>query len=182
MKPLWSVLILLATLCACDHAPRATNASASAEQSEIGQAERIAVLLQPREGKAHRMMAELALSPEAQAKGLSGRAYIGPDEAMLFPTFPPRPASFWMKDTRVPLDILFIRSTGEIEMIAHNTRPMDLTPISTGNPVIAVLELAGGRAAQLGLEEGDKVFWGQCIDARPAETVRTTTNFCIAQP
>ena len=179
MKPLWSALALLGALCACDQAPKAAP---KADRPEASQPAKVAVLLQPRAGKPYRLMAELALSIEAQTKGLSGRNHVGPDEAMLFPTFPPRPASFWMKDTRVPLDMLFIRSTGEIEMIAHNAKPMDLTLISTGNPVVAVLELAGGRAAQLGLAEGDKVFWGPCLDARPAETVRTPTNFCVAQP
>jgi uncharacterized membrane protein (UPF0127 family) len=72
---------------------------------------------------------------------------------------PPREASFWMKDTPSPLDIVFIRQDGTIATIAEQTTPYSEVPVSSGEPVAAVLEIRGGRAAELGLAEGDRVRW-----------------------
>jgi len=87
------------------------------------------------------------------------RATLAPDAGMIFPMSPPRYASFWMKNTVIPLDMIFIRADGRIARIAAETTPFSLLPVDSGEPVAAVLELAGGRAAQLGLAEGDKVVW-----------------------
>ena len=87
------------------------------------------------------------------------RERVGPDEGMIFPFRTPRPATFWMKNTVVPLDMLFIRADGSIARIAANTTPYSLDPVGVGEPVLAVLEIAGGRAAQLGITEADKVIW-----------------------
>jgi uncharacterized membrane protein (UPF0127 family) len=65
--------------------------------------------------------------------------------------------AFWMKNTFIPLDLLFIRSDGSIARIAERAHPHDLTPIPSGEPILAVLELAGGTAALLGLRAGDQV-------------------------
>ena len=72
---------------------------------------------------------------------------------------PPRPASFWMKNTVIPLDMIFVRPDGTIARIAADTVPYSLDPVDSGEPVSAVLEIAGGRAAELGIAEGDKVSW-----------------------
>jgi uncharacterized membrane protein (UPF0127 family) len=72
---------------------------------------------------------------------------------------PARPAAFWMKNTYIPLDIIFIRPDGGIARIAANAVPEDLTPIDSGEPVAAVLEIGGGGAAANGIAEGDKVSW-----------------------
>jgi uncharacterized membrane protein (UPF0127 family) len=66
-------------------------------------------------------------------------------------------ASFWMKNTFISLDIIFVRANGSIARIAANTQPFSLDPIESGEPVAAVLEIAGGRAAALGIREGDRV-------------------------
>jgi uncharacterized protein len=66
-----------------------------------------------------------------------------------------------MKNTVIPLDMIFIRTDGSIARIAAETVPYSLTPVDSGEPVGAVLELAGGRAAQLGIAEGDHVIWDQ---------------------
>jgi uncharacterized membrane protein (UPF0127 family) len=91
------------------------------------------------------------------------RTGLADDYGMLFwpypPDGPPRAASFWMKNTPSPLDILFIRPDGTIAHIAENTVPQSEVPVGSGEPVNAVLELRGGRALDLGIAEGDHVSW-----------------------
>jgi uncharacterized membrane protein (UPF0127 family) len=77
---------------------------------------------------------------------------------MIFPYDPPQEVSFWMKNTLIPLDIIFIRPDRRIGRIA-NAKALDLTPVPSGEAVSAVLEIRGGRAAELGLHEGDLVEW-----------------------
>jgi uncharacterized protein len=102
---------------------------------------------------------EVARTPEEQARGLMFRTSLPDFGGMIFPMVPPREASFWMKDTVIPLDIIFIRSNGTIARIAANTIPYDLTPVTSGEPVVAVFEIAGGRAEALGIAENDRVTW-----------------------
>jgi uncharacterized protein len=102
---------------------------------------------------------EVALSGEQQERGLMFRKSLPEFGGMIFPMVPPREASFWMKNTVIPLDMIFIRSDGTIARIAANTIPYDLTPVSSGEPVVAVLEIAGGRAEALGIAENDRVIW-----------------------
>lgn len=106
-----------------------------------------------------RFVAEVARTPEQQATGLMNRQSLAPDRAMIFPYEPPQPASFWMKNTLIPLDMIFIRADGTIARIAENTVPLSLDPVLAGEPVAAVMEIAGGRAAELGIKAGDKVEW-----------------------
>ena len=87
------------------------------------------------------------------------RTSVAPGAGMLFPMSPPRPASFWMKNTLIPLDLLFIRADGTIARIAANAVPESLALIESGEPVAAVLELAGGEAARQGIAPGDAVRW-----------------------
>jgi uncharacterized protein len=110
-------------------------------------------------GRRHRFTVEVAATPEEQARGLMFRQALGPEEGMIFPFPQPRPASFWMKNTLIPLDMLFIRADGTIARIAANTIPHSLEPVAVGEPVAAVLEISGGRAAALGVREGDRVTW-----------------------
>lgn len=110
-------------------------------------------------GKTHDFTVEVARTPEQQAQGLMNRQSLAPDRGMLFPYHPPADASFWMKNTLIPLDLIFIRPDGTIARIAANAVPMSLDPIPSLEPVAAVLEIPGGRAAELGLKPGDKVDW-----------------------
>jgi uncharacterized protein len=110
-------------------------------------------------GRTHRFTVEMARTPEEQSRGLMFRQSLGDDRGMLFPYEPPQQASFWMKNTLIPLDMVFIRADGTIGRIAENTVPMSLDPVPSIDPVSAVLEIRGGRAAELGLKEGDKVSW-----------------------
>jgi uncharacterized membrane protein (UPF0127 family) len=111
------------------------------------------------QGKTHRFRVEVARTPAEQAKGLMFRAEMGPNEGMIFPTDPPRRASFWMRNTVIPLDIIFIGADHRIINIAANAVPYDETPLPSAGPAIGVLELIGGRAAELGIAPGDKVEW-----------------------
>ena len=110
-------------------------------------------------GGTHLFRAELAASPAEQARGLMFRTALGPDEAMIFPMARPREAVFWMKNTVIPLDLLFIGTDGRISNIAAMAEPYSLDPIASVGQVRAVLELAGGRAAELGITTGDRVEW-----------------------
>lgn len=117
-------------------------------------------------GGAHAFSVEVARTVAEQARGLMYRTSIPEDGGMLFAPYPPegggpREASFWMKNTPHPLDILFIRSDRTIARIADNAVPMSEVPIASGEPVSAVLEIGGGRAAELGIAEGDRVRWTQ---------------------
>lgn len=102
---------------------------------------------------------ELAASPQAQAKGLMFRTELGDDEGMLFPSAVPEPRSFWMKNTPLSLDIIFIGADRRISNIAADTVPYSLDSVSSSGFAIAVLELRAGRAAQLGIVPGDRVSW-----------------------
>jgi uncharacterized membrane protein (UPF0127 family) len=110
-------------------------------------------------GKVHRFTVELARTPEEQAYGLMNRTRLGDQEGMLFPFDPPRPASFWMKNTLIPLDMIFVRADGSIARIAAMTTPLSENTWQVGEPVAAVLELRGGRAAELGIDEEARISW-----------------------
>lgn len=110
-------------------------------------------------GTPHSFRVEVAKSAAEQARGLMFRSGMGPDEGMIFPMSPPRPASFWMKNTVIALDIVFIGPDRRITNIAANAIPYDLKPLSSLGPVMGVLELNGGRAAELGIVPGDSVNW-----------------------
>jgi uncharacterized protein len=109
--------------------------------------------------KTHRFTVELARTVEEQATGLMNRSSLAPDRGMVFPFDPSREASFWMKNTLIPLDIIFVRADGTIANIAENTVPMSLQPVYSDGTVAAVLEIAGGRSAELGIKPGDRVKW-----------------------
>ena len=102
---------------------------------------------------------ELALNDSERARGLMFREKLGPYDGMLFDFFQEAPVSFWMKNTVIPLDMIFIRGDGTIARIASDTIPYSLEPVDSGEPVAAVLELAGGKAAALGIAEDDVVTW-----------------------
>lgn len=103
---------------------------------------------------------EIADTPDSRARGLMGRKSLGPKAGMLFVYDSPRPASFWMKNTLIPLDMLFFDAAGTLRHVHPKARPLDLTPISGAAPGdpdpdrLLVLELAGGEAARLGLVPG----------------------------
>lgn len=110
-------------------------------------------------GKTIAFRVELARTPQEQSKGLMFRTELAPDEGMIFPFDPPRGASFWMRNTVIPLDLIFVGVDGRISNIAANAIPYDESPLNSVGLAKAVLELRGGRAAELGIVPGDKVEW-----------------------
>jgi uncharacterized membrane protein (UPF0127 family) len=108
----------------------------------------------------HRFTVEVAATPEQQERGLMFRRTLAGDRGMIFPYQPAQEVAFWMKNTLIPLDIVFIRGDGTIVRIV-NAEPMDLTPLPSGEPIIGVLEIRGGRAKELGISEGDVANWKQ---------------------
>jgi len=105
----------------------------------------------------HHFVVELADDGFEQQRGLMFRQEVKPDEGMLFDFKMDAERAFWMRNTLVSLDMLFIRSDGVIHRIAANTTPLSDARVSSFGPVRAVLEIAGGRAAELGIEPGDVV-------------------------
>lgn len=101
---------------------------------------------------------ELAVTKAEQQRGLMFRKSLAPDRGMLFPYNPPQRAAFWMKNTLIPLDILYIAPDGRVLSIARNAVPHDETPLPSGGIIRGVLEIPGGRAAQLGILPGDRVL------------------------
>jgi uncharacterized membrane protein (UPF0127 family) len=100
---------------------------------------------------------EMATTPEEQAKGLMFRRSLPEGEGMLFDFHQEQPASFWMKNTYIPLDMIFIRADGRILRIAENTVPLSEALVTSGGPVRAVLEVNAGTARKLGIAAGDRV-------------------------
>lgn len=105
----------------------------------------------------HSFTVELANDPEEVQMGLMNREELAADAGMLFDFGQPREANMWMKNTLISLDMLFIDPDGKVLAIAREAVPGSLRRINPGVPVKAVLELAGGRAAELGIEPGDTV-------------------------
>jgi uncharacterized membrane protein (UPF0127 family) len=106
----------------------------------------------------HRFTVEIARTAEQQMTGLMFRRALPANHGMIFPSDRPIMASFWMHNTLIPLDIIFVRADGTIARIT-TAKPLDDSPVPAGEPVVAVLELRGGRASELGIRAGDRVDW-----------------------
>jgi uncharacterized membrane protein (UPF0127 family) len=100
---------------------------------------------------------ELALNDVERARGLMFRDKLGPYEGMLFDFYQEAPVSFWMKNTLIPLDMVFIAGDGTIRHIHANAVPLSTDTVPSEYPVRAVLEINGGSARLLGIKPGDKV-------------------------
>jgi uncharacterized protein len=100
---------------------------------------------------------EIAETPEQMEQGLMYRESLPPDAGMLFAFPAPTVARFWMKNTLIPLDMLFVDDAGKIVNIHERAVPQSLEAISAAAPVKAVVELNGGTAARLGIKPGDTV-------------------------
>ncbi len=100
---------------------------------------------------------ELAITPAQQSQGLMYRRDMPANAGMLFVYNRPQPLSFWMKNTFIPLDMLFIGADGRIIHIRERTVPHSLTPVHSKGDALAVLELNGGTTSRLGIKLGDLV-------------------------
>jgi uncharacterized protein len=110
-------------------------------------------------GKKHVYQVEVAATAAQQAHGMMHRTRMVPMAGMIFPMDPPRQAAFWMENTLIPLDLVFIGADGRIRNIIANAIPKSQAQLRSAGPVAAVLELAGGETDRIGARPGDKVVW-----------------------
>ena len=107
----------------------------------------------------HKFTVEVATTPAQMEQGLMFRRSLAPDAGMLFDYGQPSPAMMWMKNTLIPLDMLFVDAQGRIVNIHERAVPGSLATIAAAAPVRATIELNGGTAARLGIRPGDKVIF-----------------------
>jgi len=101
---------------------------------------------------------ELAIEPEQKRRGLMFREELAPNAGMLFIFDAEKKHTFWMKDTLIPLDMIFIDKNGFINHIHHMAKPLDLTHVTSDKDALAVLEVNGGEADRVGIDLGDRVY------------------------
>ncbi len=150
-------------LMSCTPAPTSLGeapAEAAAPQADISPAPQSLPISAEAEIAGQTIQLEVARTPEEQAMGLMYRTSLPGDRGMLFSFEPPRPVQFWMQHTLIPLDMVFMRD-GEVKAIVANAQPCTSNPCPTygsrREAVNQVIELAGGRAAELGLAVGDRI-------------------------
>lgn len=139
------------TLAACAGAPSAKTPACQPQPTLKTEALEIVS-----EGRHARFVVEMADDFHKREVGMMCRTSLAPDRGMLFDFKEPKDVAFWMHNTLIPLDMVFIGADGRVFSIA-SARPLDDTPVPAGGPVRAVLEIAGGRARQLGILPGDRV-------------------------
>jgi uncharacterized protein len=105
----------------------------------------------------HAFQVEIADNDATRERGLMDRRYMAADHGMLFEFDRDAPVSFWMKNTYIPLDMIFIAPSGAVTHIAASAEALSERVIPSGGPCVAVLELNAGTAASIGLQVGDKV-------------------------
>ncbi len=104
-----------------------------------------------------RFRVEIADDPQERATGLMNREEMSPSAGMLFIYETPQRVAFWMRNTLIPLDMIFMDETGVVQRVHENAVPLDETPIPGGNHIQYVLEINGGMAAQIGIDEGSQM-------------------------
>jgi uncharacterized membrane protein (UPF0127 family) len=107
----------------------------------------------------HNFTIEVATTDQERALGLMFRRSLPENAGMLFLYDRPQPAAMWMKNTLIPLDIVFIAADGTVHRIESNTEPFSTALVSSEGPVVGVLELNAGEAGKIGLKRGDKVVY-----------------------
>lgn len=109
------------------------------------------------DGREQPIAVEIAAGPEEKRVGLMFRTYLADGNGMLFPYETPQEVTMWMRNTYIPLDMVFIRADGVVHRVEKRAEPMSERIIASEGPVTAVLELAGGAVDRLGLKPGDRV-------------------------
>ena len=107
----------------------------------------------------HSFDIEVATTDQERKRGLMFRRSLPEKSGMLFLYDRPQPATMWMKNTPISLDMVFISPDGTVHRIEANAEPFSLTVIPSEGPIAGVLELNGGEAAKIGLKPGDKVLY-----------------------
>ncbi|HYC04751.1 MAG TPA: DUF192 domain-containing protein [Azospirillaceae bacterium] len=120
--------------------------------------DRDSLVVETKAGGRYSFQVELAITPKQQERGLMFRERMADDAGMLFLKERPETVSFWMKNTLIPLDLIFIAENGTITNIHAMATPKSLDPIYSATAVTGVLEINGGLAAKLGIRAGDRVL------------------------
>lgn len=155
-----SIILALAalSLAACAQpAPEPAAAAAIAEQAPAAAPEVYEPLQVVTSGGVRNFRVRIADDDAERERGLMFVSVMPDDEGMLFDFDAPAMRSFWMKNTLIPLDIIFIGANGRIINIAENTTPYSLDPVPSTAPATAVLEIGGGLSAELGIKPGDRI-------------------------
>ncbi|XBQ15708.1 MAG: DUF192 domain-containing protein [Oceanicaulis sp.] len=129
------------------------------------------LVIETGEGETVTLTVELAETPEARQRGMMWREELAADAGMLFDFQVEQPVSIWMANTPLPLDLIYIRADGTIAKVAVGAVPFSRRSISSDVPVLAVLEINGGRSVELGIDPGDVVrhrWFGNVEAAEPA--------------
>lgn len=158
------LLAAITALPACSGAPdknaaQATGTSAATDAAGPAALPVVPLRLIRADGRYRPFRVEVARTKAEQERGLMHRRQLARDAGMVFPFPVPMTASFWMKDTPLPLDLLFVRPDGTVAARLRG-KPGDLTPISAGEPVSAVVEIPAGAAWDM--QAGTRVNWGRC--------------------
>lgn len=160
MKPILRIVAALAAMAlvapVAPAASRAPGGRAPAARSAVHPISGLPVI--PLRIRGHEFRVEVARTGAEQQKGLMFRTAMKPNEGMLFPEDRPRQVAFWMRNTVLPLDIVFIGPDRRILNIV-NAIPYDETPLPSAGAASAVLELNAGRTRALGIKPGDRVDW-----------------------
>ena len=153
LRPLFALLLLLV--------------GASASLAQQLQSFPTADLTIETAGGPRKFHVELATTPPQLEQGLMFRRTLAPDAGMLFDFKTPSPVSMWMKNTFIPLDMVFIDGEGRIQQIVEQATPHSLAIINSNEPALAVLEIAGGEAKRLGLHPGQRVLHAALVGYHP---------------
>jgi len=161
----WSVGLaaaLLLAACSTQGATPGGEASTAVQQDGVHPVSGLAVIpltVTGTDGRAHAFRVEVAATGQQQQRGLMFRTQMGANEGMIFPLDRVRMASFWMRNTVIPLDIIFIGPDHKVINIEADAVPYSEDSRPSTAPAMAVLELNGGRAAALGIGPGASVQW-----------------------
>lgn len=138
-------------------APLATLASTPSPLLPLSAFPRERIAVETRSARRHVFEAWRADTPDTRAQGLMFVTSLRPEQAMIFVYEPAQHVGMWMKNTLIPLDMLFVDAGGCVVKLQERARPGDLRTIEASVPVVLVVELAGGTAATLGIAKGDRV-------------------------
>lgn len=155
-RPFLAALMLVAVVSGCGTIPSAATREPAAETA-VQRLPAIPLTIVTNDGRRHSYTVEVARTSDEQAQGLMDRRSMPRDVGMIFPFPAPRPAAFWMHNTYIPLDMLFLLADGRIESILADVPPLNEEQRRSLGPVAAVLELNAGEAARIGATPGDLV-------------------------
>jgi uncharacterized protein len=153
-RSLLRVAVAAACLAPLTTLPAPPAAAQARAEAATGPTEPLTIATQ---GGARKFSVEVMRDDAGRSRGLMFRRHMASDHGMLFDFERTEPVTMWMKNTYLPLDMVFIRQDGTVARVAADTEPLSTAIIPSNGPVLAVLELNAGTAARLGIKPGDRV-------------------------